>query len=74
MIEEYDDNAVAIEDVLCIKESEKALLVEINGVHRVWVPKSQIHDDSEVFEFDAAEGVGGRLIITKWLADRLELE
>jgi hypothetical protein len=49
----------------CIGERPKALLVDIDG-EKIWIPKSQIHDNSEVF--DADEHDEGTLIITEWLA------
>lgn len=45
-------------------ESDKAIFVELEG-EKIWVPKSQIHDDSEVYSM--ASG-GGSLIVTKWWA------
>jgi len=51
------------EDVNCIKETEKALLVEIEG-EEVWVPKSVVHDDSEVY----AEDDQGTLVVKRWWA------
>lgn len=58
---------VAIEDVEVVRETEKALLCAFelkNGRQELWIPKSQIHDDSEVYEEDT-EGV---LVIPEWLA------
>ncbi len=60
--------AVEIEDVEVKKETEKALLCLIDG-KELWIPKSQIDDDSEVFE----EGHYGTLIITQWIAEQKEL-
>lgn len=67
MIDEYDGDNVIIDEAQCLRETEKAILVvlgeeEDRAEH--WIPKSQIHDDSEVFE----EGGDGNLIITKWIA------
>ena len=31
-----------------------------------WIPKSHIHDDSEVYEM----GTNGRLVITQWIAEQ----
>jgi hypothetical protein len=50
------------------KETDKALLCVIEG-KEVWIPKSQIHDDSEVFE----EGHKGKLVISEWIAKEKEL-
>jgi hypothetical protein len=47
-------------------ESDKAILVEIDGVKH-WVPKSQIHDDSEVY---SEKSGGGELIVTRWWAEQ----
>lgn len=55
---------VYIEDVEAIAETPDALLIEKDGVE-VWIPKSQIHDDSEVYEEDHV----GTLVIPEWLAE-----
>lgn len=46
-------------------ESEKAILVEIEG-EKHWVPKSQIHEDSEVYSLKSG---GGTLIVSTWWAN-----
>jgi hypothetical protein len=56
---------VEFEDVKVEKETEMALLVEIEG-DKYWVPKSQVHKDSEVNE----EGDEGTLITTRWWAEK----
>lgn len=45
------------------RETDKAILVEIKG-EELWIPKSQIHDDSEVY----ASGHTGKLVISEWIA------
>lgn len=57
----------SIDDVRCLRETEKALLCEIEG-EEVWLPKSQVHEDSEVF--DAEEHSEGTLVVTAWLAEK----
>lgn len=47
-------------------ESEKAILVEIEG-EKTWVPKSQITDDSEVYSKVSG---GGELIVSRWWAEK----
>lgn len=49
--------------------TEKALKVqlEVEDAPR-WVPKSQIHDDSEVF--DANHNDEGDLVVTQWFAEK----
>ena len=52
-----------IEDVRCIKETDKAILVDVEG-EEVWIPKSQVHDDSEVWKADQE----GELVVSSWFA------
>lgn len=59
---------ITIPDVSAVHETEKALLVEIEG-DQYWVPKSQISDDSEVFE----DGNEGDLVVSEWFADKNDL-
>lgn len=54
-----------IEDVVVIKETEKALLVKIEDENH-WIPQSQIDDDSEVWKL----GDEGVLVISEWLAEQ----
>ena len=59
------DKTVRIEGVTVKHEVDKALLVDIDGDEH-WIPKSQIDDDSEVYEM----GTDGDLVITKWIAEK----
>lgn len=56
---------VQIQNVTALKETEAALLVEVEG-EEFWIPKSQIHDDSEVYKVDT----DGTLVIPLWLAEK----
>ena len=47
--------------------SDKALLVVFEG-EKIWVPKSVIDDDSEVWS-DKHVGQTGDLVLPEWLAD-----
>lgn len=58
-----DNDPVEFEDVLYIKESEKALLVVIETEEH-WIPKSQIRPETEEYTI----GGESNLIIPKWLA------
>lgn len=53
------------DDVTCVTvaKSGKAILVKIDG-NEVWIPSSQVHDDSEVWK----KGDKGTLILTEWIA------
>lgn len=58
-------NKVRLDDVKCLKATDAAILVEINGEEH-WIPQSQIDDDSEVWK----KGDEGRLVISEWLAEK----
>jgi hypothetical protein len=69
-ITDYDDKNVILKGVKVLKETEKALLVESKETgEEHWMPKSQIHDDSDVFQ-DEDEG---DMIVSKWLANEKNL-
>lgn len=59
------DDVVEFENVTCSKETDKALLVEIEG-EEYWIPKSHIADESEVKDED--EHNEGTLVISAWIA------
>lgn len=52
----------------CLRETEKALLVELedHDNREVWIPKSVIHDDSEVF--DSEKNAEGSVVVQEWWA------
>ena len=52
-------------EVLCKHETAAALLCVIDGAD-VWVPQSQVDDDSEVFE----KGDEGKLVVAQWWAEK----
>lgn len=62
-MKEYEEKFVEIEDVQALSESPRAVLVYAMGREH-WIPKSQIHDASEVYE----RNQHGNMIITKWIA------
>jgi len=49
-----------------IYESPDAVLVLDDNGEEVWVPQSQIHDDSEVWR----RGDEGTLVVTDWFAKK----
>lgn len=63
-----NDPVVKFDDIEVINETDKAILVNIDGEEH-WIPKSQIHADSEVFEM----GTSGTLIVSEWIATQKKL-
>lgn len=65
-----DEDGVVFDDAQATRGTERALLCRLTtdrGERReVWVPRSQITDDSEVFEV----GDDGKLVVKSWFAER----
>lgn len=55
---------VRIEECEATAETDKALLVSIDGDEPIWVPKSVIDDESEVY----SKGHEGTLVVAEWFA------
>jgi len=55
-----------VEGCICEKETAKAILVKTPGGVTVWVPKSVVHDDSEIY----GEGHKGKLVVARWFAEK----
>lgn len=62
------DEGVDFPNCKCLKETDKAILVT-RGKGELWIPKSVLHDDSEVYE----GGDSGKLIVQTWWAEKQEL-
>lgn len=62
---EYDEKNIVIDDIECIRHTERAVLVVVNGEEH-WIPASHVDVDSEVFQ----RGHRGKLIISKWIAGK----
>ena len=60
-----------ISDVYCVKQTEKAILVDIRG-DEYWIPLSVITTDSEVF--DETDNAEGDLVIADWFAAKEGLD
>jgi hypothetical protein len=61
------------EDVICVHATDKAIKVTPIHPHKplpFWVPQSQIHEDSEVFQ----KGDEGKLRVKMWYAKEVGWE
>ena len=52
-----------IEGVVAIRQTAAALLIDL-GEDEIWIPQSQIDDDSEVWQ----QGDEGDLVVSAWFA------
>lgn len=59
------DEGVDIPNCECLRETNKAVLVTRGG-GELWIPKSVLHDDSEVYE----GGDRGKLVVQTWWAEQ----
>ena len=57
------------EKVTALAETTAAVLCEMGDGQQVWFPKTQIDDDSEVFE----KGHDGKLVVSQWIAEQKNL-
>ena len=62
------EQTVEIEDVTVEAETDLALLCIIEEKQR-WIPKSVVHEDSEV----SGEGDTGTIMIMRWFAEKAGL-
>jgi len=60
------DDAHIIGEGKVLRETEKAILVALTGSGEKWIPKSVVHDDSEVWKKDDT----GKLIVKMWWAEK----
>jgi len=61
------DDTFEFDSVICIKDSHLACCIkDLDTGETFWVPKSCIHEDSEVFEYPQR----GKLIVLAWLAEK----
>ena len=56
-------------DARSIRDTDLAVLVIIEEEEEVWIPKSVIHDDSDIFEADQE----GELVVPEWFAKKNSL-
>lgn len=56
-----------IGDAKVIRETDKAILVILEDDREVWIPKSVIHDNSEVW---SEQNGSGMLVVAAWWAER----
>ena len=61
-----DNESVDMGKALIISETNSAILAKLESKEEIWIPKSVVHDDSEVSSLDD-EGV---LIVKHWWAEK----
>lgn len=64
-----DADDVVVVRAVCIRQTDRAILVRI-GPRELWVPQSQVHDDSEVYQL----GDDGKLVVKAWFARKEGIE
>lgn len=64
--EEVMSDAESLGKAKVVGATDKALRVEVEDMGTIWVPRSVIHDDSEVYD----EGHEGELVVKRWFAEK----
>lgn len=54
-------------DVHCFRQTNKAIKVDVGNGICLWVPQSQVHEDSEVY----GTGHHGKLVVNSWFAEKV---
>ena len=67
IIDLEEDTPVKVKDCHVEEASYKALLITFPDKKKRWVPRSQITEDSEVYE-DFNEASHGTLVVKRWWA------
>jgi hypothetical protein len=58
-----------LKDVEVVRETSKALLIRSADLEEeTWIPKGQVHDNSDVY--NASDASEGDLTVTKWIAEQ----
>lgn len=52
-----------------IRETPAAILFDLERSGERWVPKSQIHDDSEVWKLGQSPGA---VVVNRWFAEKTD--
>jgi hypothetical protein len=70
-----NNNGVSLGTGTLKHETDAAILVELDDSgEEIWIPKSQVHDDSEVYSIDTEEGPDqgedGKVVVSEWWAGK----
>ena len=61
------DDAFTLGKARVVRDTDKALLVYVEGMKKeIWIPKSVVHDDSEVY--NTTDSSEGEFFVKTWFA------
>lgn len=69
---ERNDESIDLGEGNVIASTDKALRVQLESGDKPWVPRSQIHDDSELYSEEAPHNTG-HLVVRAWWAEKAGL-
>ena len=68
---EFEQEYIEFENVKIVAQTDKAALLEqLDGEFKEWIPWSMISDDSDI----GKTGEVGTVYLTKWICDKKEIE
>ena len=65
-----DDEETYSKQVTLKHVHKEALLVEDDEGEEVWIPFTQIHDDSEIWD-ESKKDEKGKIVVSEWIAKRV---
>jgi hypothetical protein len=60
------DDVASFENAFCLHETARAIRVRLDDGREFWIPKSVVHEDSEVY----GNGHQGELVVARWFAEK----
>lgn len=61
-----NEKGVSLGEGECVRETDLAILVKLETGESKWLPKSQMHDDSEVWKPEQS----GDVVVKRWWAEK----
>ena len=66
MSRDDEDEGHVFSDVKIVHQTDRAIKVKLDDEREIWVPKSVIHDNSEIWKVEEE----GDLMVKRWWAEK----
>lgn len=62
-------SGISLGDGRCIRQTDRAILVQLESGEELWIPQRCVHEDSEVYAADHE----GDVVVESWWAEKENL-